>query len=184
LWELDRDLASARHFPAISWIDSYTGYLDSVGRWWQENVADDWIELHEQAMDILHREDRLQQIVELVGPDVLADDQRLVLLTARLLKEGLLQQNALDEVDTFATPDKQVKLLRAILVFHREARRAIKDGCPLAAMQELPLVPRLMRLKSTVPNDEVERLDDVIDEIHRAFDEVRRECQAGPGGRR
>jgi V/A-type H+-transporting ATPase subunit A len=178
LWELDRDLASARHFPAISWMDSYTGYLDSVKHWWQENVAEDWFELHEQAMEILHREDRLQQIVQLVGPDILADDQRLILLTARLLKEGLLQQNALDEIDTYATPDRQAKLLRAILIFHREAGQVIKAGCPIAPVQELPLVPRLMRLKSSVPNDRVKELDDLIAEIHQELDGLRRECQA------
>jgi V/A-type H+-transporting ATPase subunit A len=182
LWELDRDLASARHFPAISWMDSYTGYLDAVKDWWQENVAEDWLALHDEAMEILHREDRLQQIVQLVGPDILADDQRLILLTARLLKEGLLQQNALDEIDTYATPERQVRLLRAILVFHREASRAIDAGCPIAPLQELPLVPRLMRLKSSVSNEQIEELDDLIAGIHQEIDGLRRECLAERAG--
>jgi V/A-type H+-transporting ATPase subunit A len=179
MWELQRELASARHFPAISWMASYTGYLDSVGRWWRENVAPDWLDLHQEAMEILHREDRLQQLVQLVGSDILADDQRLILLTARLLREGLLQQNALDEIDTYATPEKQVKLLRAIITFHREANRAIEDGCPMTLMQDLPVVPRLMRLRSTVPNENTEELDNVIKEIRLELDDLRRECHVG-----
>jgi V/A-type H+-transporting ATPase subunit A len=176
-WELNRELASARHFPAISWMDSYTGYLDSVGKWWRDNVSSDWRELHDEAMELLHEEDRLQQIVQLVGPDILADDQRLILLTARLLKEGLLQQNALDEIDTYATPEKQVKLLRAIIVFYRQAAQAIKAGCPVTVVQDLPVVARLMRVKSEVPNEEVEKLDDLLHEIRRQVDDMRRECQ-------
>jgi V/A-type H+-transporting ATPase subunit A len=186
-WELNRDLASARHFPAISWMDSYTGYLDSVGKWWREHIADDWRDLHDRAMEILHEEDRLQQIVQLVGPDILADDQRLILLTARLLKEGLLQQNALDEVDTYASPEKQAKLLRAMMVFHQEASRAIRAGCPMTLVQELSIVPMLMRMKSSVSNENAQRLDQVLDEIRHELDELRRECQVdrfrlGPSG--
>jgi V/A-type H+-transporting ATPase subunit A len=176
-WELDRELASARHFPAISWMDSYTGYLNSVGKWWQENIAGDWLELHDEAIEILHEEDRLQQVVQLVGPDILADNQRLILLTARLLKEGLLQQNALDQVDTYATPEKQVKLLRAIIVFYRQAAQAVETGCPTTLVQDLSLISRLMRMKSTVPNDDTHELDDLLQEIHREIEELRREYQ-------
>jgi V/A-type H+-transporting ATPase subunit A len=174
-WALDKDLASARHFPAISWMDSYTGYLDGVGKWWKEKVASDWQELHDEAMEILHREDRLQQIVKLVGPDALPDDQRLILLTANILKEGFLQQNALDEVDTYAVPEKQVKLLRAIIHFHRQAAAAIQQGHPVVTVRELPIIPKLLRLKSTVPNDQAEELDEVIEEINQQINELERE---------
>jgi V/A-type H+-transporting ATPase subunit A len=174
-WALDKDLASARHFPAISWMDSYTGYLDGVGKWWKEKVASDWQELHDEAMEILHREDRLQQIVKLVGPDALPDDQRLILLTANILKEGFLQQNALDEVDTYAVPEKQVKLLRAIIGFHRQAAAVIQKGRPVVTVRELPIIPKLLRLKSTVPNDRAEELDKVIEEINQQINELERE---------
>jgi V/A-type H+-transporting ATPase subunit A len=182
-WELNRELASARHFPAISWMDSYTGYLDSVGKWWQDHIADDWREMHDQAMQILHEEDRLQQIVQLVGPDILADEQRLVLLAARLLKEGLLQQNALDEIDTYATPEKQARLLQAIVVFYRLAADAIEAGCPVTVVQDLRIVGTLMRAKSTVPNEDIEQLDDLLQEVRRQVDDMRRECQVDRFGR-
>jgi V/A-type H+-transporting ATPase subunit A len=174
-WALDKDLASARHFPAISWMDSYTGYLDGVGKWWKEKIAPDWQELHDEAMEILHREKRLQQIVKLVGPDALPDDQRLILLTADILKEGFLQQNALDEVDTYAVPEKQVKLLRAIIEFHRQAAALIQEGRPVVTVRELPIIPKLLRLKSIVPNDRAEELDTVIEEISHQINELERE---------
>ena len=174
-WALDKDLASARHFPAISWMDSYTGYLDSVGKWWHDEVDPNWQELRDEAMEILHRENRLQQIVKLVGPDALPDDQRLILLTAHLLKEGFLQQNALDEVDTYAVPEKQVKLLRAIIHFHRRAAALIKRGCPVIRVRELPIIPRLIRLKSTVPNDRANELDGILGEIDHQMRDLERE---------
>jgi len=176
-WALDRDLASARHFPAISWMNSYTGYLDSVGKWWRDKIDPDWLALHDEAMEILHREDRLQQIVKLVGPDALPDDQRLVLLTAHLLKEGFLQQNALDDVDTHAVPEKQVKLLRIFLHFHQRASALIDGGCPVVRVRELPIIPKLLRLKSTVPNDQINELDKAIEEIDHQMSELERECR-------
>lgn len=179
-WELNRELASARHFPAISWLGSYTGYLDAVKEWWHEQIGSDWYELHQKAMGILHEEDRLQQIVRLVGPDVLADQDRLVLLTARLLREGFLQQNALDEIDTYSSPEKQIRLLRIILTFHQEAGEAVKAGCPVSRIQGLPFVPRLIRLRSTVPNDDLGALDNVLVELRKEIHELRREY-AGAG---
>ncbi len=174
-WALDKDLASARHFPAISWMDSYTAYLDGVGNWWRDKVDPGWRELRDEAMEILHREDRLQQIVKLVGPDALPDDQRLILLTAYLLKEGFLQQNALDEVDTYALPTKQVKLLRTIIHFHRRAAALIEKGCPVVRLREMPIIPKLLRLKSIVPNDRADELDKVLEEINHQMNELERE---------
>ena len=174
-WALDKDLASARHFPAISWMDSYTAYLDGVGNWWRDKVDPGWRELRDEAMEILHREDRLQQIVKLVGPDALPDDQRLILLTAYLLKEGFLQQNALDEVDTYALPTKQVKLLRTIIHFHRRAAALIEKGCPVVRVREMPIIPKLLRLKSIVPNDRADELDKVLEEINHQMNELERE---------
>ena len=166
-WALDKTLASARHFPAISWLESYSGYTDEVADWWREHGHEEWHALREQAFDLLQRESHLQQIVKLVGPDALPDDQRLILETARLLREGFLQQNALDEVDSYATVEKQIRILEVILHFHSRAARVIAKGCPIIVIHGLAIVNTLVRVKTTVSNEEVAR----IDEIRRALDE-------------
>jgi V/A-type H+-transporting ATPase subunit A len=166
-WALDKALASARHFPAINWLESYSEYVDEVSAWWGEQGHEGWHALREQMLEILQRESRLQQVVKLVGPDALPDDQRLILETARLLREGFLQQNALDNVDAYSTIDKQVHLLQVIYHFHSRAARVIAKGCPIFVIHGLPAVNAMVRAKANVPNDQVEQ----IDEIQRALDE-------------
>jgi len=191
-WALDKALASARHFPAINWLESYSEYVDEVADWWNrfapktfvrpssyseymDEVADwwrehgnpDWRALRARALEILLRESRLQQVVKLVGPDALPDDQRLTLETARLLREGFLQQNALDEVDSYSTIEKQVRMLQIILHFHHRAVQIIARGCPIVVIHDLPVVNTLLRAKTNVSNERVEQ----IDEIWRALDE-------------
>ena len=166
-WALDKALASARHFPAINWLESYSEYVDEVADWWRERGHENWHELRGQALGILQRESRLQQVVKLVGPDALPDDQRLILETARLLREGFLQQSALDEVDAYSTVKKQMHLLQVILHFHDRATHVIAKGCPIFVIHGLPVVNMLVRAKTGIPNERVER----IDEIQRALDE-------------
>ncbi len=165
-WALDKSLASARHFPSVNWLQSYSEYVEDVVGWWAEQGHERWHSLRERAMDLLQRESRLQQVVKLVGPDALPDDQRLILETARLLREGFLQQNALDPIDTYSTPAKQVQLLALILHFHERAARVVALGCPIMIIASLPVVNTLVRLRTTVPNDELERLS----EVRRALD--------------
>ncbi|MFO7897468.1 MAG: V-type ATP synthase subunit A [Planctomycetota bacterium] len=152
-WALNTELANARHYPAIHWLDSYSEYVDEVEGWWAQ-VAPNWAALRQETVELLQREDRLQQIVKLVGPDVLPDSQRLVLATAQLIKVGFLQQNAFDEIDMYSTPKKQTALLDAILEFHRRGVRAIENGAPLVRIMELECRPLLLRAKSEVPNDD------------------------------
>jgi len=166
-WALDKTLASARHFPAIDWLESYSEYTDEVADWWRENGYETWPDMRAQALEILQRENHLQQIVKLVGPDALPDDQQLILETARLLREGFLQQNALDEVDSYATIEKQLHMLRVILRFHERATRVIAKGCPIFLIRDLPIVGALVRMKTDVSNREVER----IEEIEASLDE-------------
>jgi len=174
-WALDRELAYARHFPAVSWQESYSEYVDDLGDWWHDEVGQDWHAMREQAMEILTREGRLQQIVQLVGPDALPDEQRLILETARILREGFLQQSALDEVDTYSTAEKQIRMLELILHFHERASALIKRGCPIVLIHELPVTAALIRVKSTVPNDQLDRLDQVRAEIDQQMDKLERD---------
>jgi V/A-type H+-transporting ATPase subunit A len=166
-WALDKSLASARHFPSINWLDSYSEYLEDVAGWWQEQVGMDWLSMRNEAMALLSEENRLTQIVKLVGPDALPDEQRLILETSRLLREGFLQQNALDDVDAYSTVQKQIRMLDLILQFHHRALPIIKRGATIAAIHQLPVVDTLVRMKAQVTNDELAKLDD----ISKAIDE-------------
>ena len=174
-WALDKALASARHFPSVNWLDSYSEYLEDVAGWWREEVGQDWYTMRAQAMEILSQESRLAQIVKLVGPDALPDEQRLILETARLLREGFLQQNALDEVDAYSTVQKQVRMLDLILHFHLRAQRIIKRSVPMVIIHGLPLVNTLIRMKTLVTNDELTKLDDIRKEIDEQMDQLEAE---------
>jgi V/A-type H+-transporting ATPase subunit A len=171
-WALDKSLASARHFPAINWLESYSEYVNEVIGWWKDAGFADWHTLRTQAMDILQRESHLQQIVKLVGPDALPDDQRLILETAHLLREGFLQQSALDAVDAYATTEKQIRMLRAILHFHERAVRIVAKGCPIVIIHSLPIVNTLVRMKTSVPNDEVDQIDGIITDLDAQMDQL------------
>jgi V/A-type H+-transporting ATPase subunit A len=156
-WALDTELANARHYPSIHWLHSYSEYVEEVGAWWEQH-APDWNDLRTEALTLLQREDRLQQIVKLVGPDALPDSQKLILFIAEIFKDGFLTQSAFDENDMYCPPEKQVALLRMILTLYRRGRDLIQTGLPLSRLRELACVPQLMRAKSAIGNDEMGRL--------------------------
>jgi V/A-type H+-transporting ATPase subunit A len=173
-WALDRDLAYARHYPAISWTESYSEYAEELLAWW-DGVNPDWREVRKRALDLLKREQRLEQIVRLIGPDALPDEQRLVLITADLIKTGFLQQSSFDEIDKYCAPEKQVLLLRIIMEFHRRAEVAIKAGAPLVKITALPLREKLSRLKALVPNERPEEIRAAERELALVFDELEKQ---------
>jgi V/A-type H+-transporting ATPase subunit A len=164
-WALDKSLASARHFPSINWLDSYSEYLDDVAPWWHKATDQNWIGMRNKAMELLSEESRLSQIVKLVGPDALPDEQRLVLETSRLLREGFLQQNAMDTIDAYSTVQKQIGMLALMLYFHDRAHDIIKMGATISVIHKLPVVDTLIRMKTQIPNDKLS----MIDEIHEAI---------------
>ena len=172
-WALDRQLADARHYPAINWLTSYSQYLEDVEPWWNETDPD-WSGLRSQAIALLQQEEKLQQIVKLVGPDVLPDSQRLVLTVCEIIKTGLLQQNAFDEVDMYSPPAKQASLLRAMLRFADRGKELIAKGGTLAEIRELPVVQELVRAKSTVANDDADGLRQLASRLEEQFNEIER----------
>lgn len=174
-WALDKELASARHFPSVNWLDSYSEYLDYVSSWWQEQTGVDWHALRSEAMDILNEESRLDQIVKLVGPDALPDEQRLILETSRLLREGFLQQNALDEIDTYSNVQKQIRMLELILYFHHRAYRLIGKGTMILTIQGLPVMNTLIRMKTLFTNDQLEKLDEIRKDLDQQLDKLEQE---------
>jgi V/A-type H+-transporting ATPase subunit A len=150
-WALDTELANARHYPSIHWLRSYSEYVEEVSAWWARQ-SPDWSELRTEALTLLQREERLQQIVKLVGPDVLPEAQRLILFIAEILKDGFLAQSAFDTEDAFCTPERQLALLRLILTLYRKGRDLVQAGVPLAKLRALNCVPLVLRAKSALGN--------------------------------
>ncbi len=169
-WALDSELADARHYPAINWIQSYSGYISELAGWWHNQVDKDWNSYREEAMRILQAEDDLKNIVKLVGPEALPDRQRLILETARIIRTAFLQQNALDPVDTYCSPQKQLKMLKIILGFHKLAEKVVSKGAPIFKITQLSITEEIMRMKTSVPNDKITLLDDLEKRMQQHFE--------------
>jgi len=164
-WALDSDLAERRHFPAIDWNDSYSLYREQLDPWFAENVAEDWPETRQWAVDILDEEAELQEIVQLVGKDALPENQQLTLEIARYVKEAFLQQNAFHDVDRYCPPEKSYAILQAIQTFSEEAFDALEAGVPVEEITGIDAAPRINRI-ATTPDDEADAfIDDLTDEI-------------------
>jgi V/A-type H+/Na+-transporting ATPase subunit A len=178
-WGLDKELASARYFPAINYMDSYSEYLEDVADWWTQFEEADWKTLRDRAMRLLQQDDGLQKIVKLVGEDALPDDQRLIIEGARLLKEALLQQGAFDEVDTYATPERQLWMLKLILHFYDRAGDIIQKGAPIYRIREMDVIEDLHRMKARIPNDRLEGFAELLEAVDAEFDELEQDYADG-----
>lgn len=154
-WALDTNLAHRRHFPAINWINSYSLYLERIQQYYADSLSSDYSELRRQAMEILQREAELQEIVQLIGPDALPESEKLILETARMLREDFLQQFAFDEIDAFCPLQKQLAMLRVIISFGNVAEEAIRRGVSLQQITDTALKPKVARMKR-IPNEEAE----------------------------
>jgi len=172
-WALDSELANARHYPAINWLTSYSEYVDDIADWWAA-FNPDWRAARERALELLQRDARLQQIVKLVGPDVLPDTQRIILFVAELIKNGFLQQSAFDDVDMFCVPAKQIALLQLFLLVYTRGRRIIEAGAPLRDLRDLPVIGDLVRARSVIPNDDPQALAGLAASLNAALDELER----------
>jgi V/A-type H+-transporting ATPase subunit A len=171
-WALDKSLASARHFPAINWLDSYSEYIEDVADWWRERTGKDWLAMRTRAMELLSEESRLSQIVKLVGPDALPYAERMVLETTRLIREGILQQNATDTVDAYSSVEKQIRLLELVLYFHERGMNVIRRGAPISLIHDLPVVDTIIRAKSSVTNEELGKLDDIQKQLDEQMSQL------------
>ena len=159
-WALDRELANARHYPAIGWIDSYSEYADEVREWW-DKLDPRWAQIRQEALDLLKREQRLQQIVRLIGPDALPDTERLILVVSEMIKNGFLQQNAFDDIDVFSVPEKQILILELMIQFYKRSLSVIKQGAPLMKITNLPVKEEIVRIKTSVANDKITEISTV-----------------------
>ena len=172
-WALNRELANARHYPAIGWIDSYSEYADEVEGWWNK-FDPRWATIRIKALDLLKREQRLEQIVRLIGADALPETDRLILIVCEMIKNGFLQQNAFDDVDQYSVPEKQIRLLLLIMTFYDKALEAVKIGVPLLKISELPVQSEIVRIKSVVPNDKLDDLTVIANHLEDQMSELER----------
>lgn len=170
-WALDTRLAYSRHYPSINWMQSYSGYLEDISKWWKENVSPDWYDLRAESYRILQREDTLKEIVRLLGPEALPDEEKLVMEVARMLKIGILQQNSFDKVDTYCSPVKQLKLVRLMVKFYKESQKALKEGKSLADIRALPIITTLLKAKFEVTDEQISKLDEIDKQLSDSFKE-------------
>ncbi|NLX62801.1 MAG: ATP synthase subunit A [Tissierellia bacterium] len=170
-WGLDASLAYARHFPAINWLNSYSLYQDKVDEWMDANVDREFSQNRIRAMSLLQEESSLQEIVRLVGRDTLSEGDQLKLEAARSIREDFLQQNAFHDVDTYASLEKQNLMLKMVLAFYDEGRRALDNGVYLNEFLALPVRERIARAKY-IPNERASEIQDVIKELRDSVDEL------------
>ncbi len=170
-WSLEDKLAYRRHFPAISWLTSYSLYVPNLREWIVENHGEGWIKNVERALAILQEEAELEEIVRLVGLDALSADKRLIMETAKSIREDFLHQNAFDKVDTYSSFDKMVILMELIMLFHSLAEDALEKGVPVTEIASLAVRERIARAKF-IPEEELDKIDGLKKEISRVFEEL------------
>lgn len=165
-WALDKDLASRRHFPAINWLQSYSLYLDNLKEWFKDKVSAEWLYLRETAMTLLQREEELKEIVQLVGPDALPETEKVILEAARMIREDYLMQSALHPVDSYCDPTKSYRLLRVIIKFYENEKKAVSMGVPIREILKLSTYDEIARLKIV----EQSKIKDVFDDVEKRID--------------
>lgn len=159
-WGLDSQLAYQRHFPAINWLNSYSLYAQKLGEYWDGFYDGEWSVYRTEAMSLLEDEDKLKEIVRLVGVDALSKEERMVLETSKSIREDFLHQNSFHEIDTYASMDKQFKMLRNILTFHSLGMQVLKRGGTMRSVFELPIREEISRMRYTEEN-ELAKLDEL-----------------------
>ena len=181
-WALDRELANARHYPAISWTNSYSEYLPEVSEWWKAHDGN-WEQNRSYLMGLLQEETRLQHVAKLVGPDALPDTMRFVLLVADLIRNAFLQQNSFDKVDMYSSPERQSWMMRIIAQFSRRCQALLKKGCSLKEIRGLSCLQGMLRMKYEVANGDTDKMAALEQTVTGQLDELERQ-QPVQGGQR
>ncbi|MEN6321389.1 MAG: V-type ATP synthase subunit A [Syntrophaceae bacterium] len=167
-WALDKTLADARHYPSISWIDSYTEYLTDIEDWWK-NIDSEWLNTRNEVMNILLEDHRLEQVVKLVGSDALPPAEQYILFCAEMIKNAFLQQNSFDPQDKFCSPEKQLKLLKSLLYLYKKGLEQVHNGVSVKEIAALDVVSEIVRLKSEIPNMELAKIDAYMKRLEQAL---------------
>ena len=170
MWALDTDLAYRRHFPAINWLRSFSQYTDTIELWWRKNVAEDFPEYRKRALRLLTIANEIEAIASVVGESALPDDQRLILLTAEIIKEGFLRQTALEGVDTFCRPEKQYLMLKMMMKFFDKAYILVRGKVPIDEIASIPEISEMQRVKED--ERDIEAVKDLYDRVIKRLEEI------------
>jgi V/A-type H+-transporting ATPase subunit A len=176
-WSLEDKLAFARHFPAISWLNSYSLYTETVKDYLEEKLEKGFVEKTKTAMLLLEKEAELEEIIRLVGKDSLSPNDRLILEVARSIREDFLHQNAFHEIDTYTSLQKQSRMLDLILYFYEKAKKALESGVPLTTIEKLAVRERIARMKY-LKEDEIDRIGQIKEEIDSLLKAERNSLEA------
>ena len=164
-WTLDKSLAYARHYPAINWTTSYSEYIDDLADFYITNAGPDFMTCRQEISTILVEENKLMEIVKLIGSDVLPDDQKLIIEIARVVRVGFLQQNAYHKDDTFVPLTKQLLMMKTILHLYSESKKVIASGKPVNLIVKSGIMDKVIKMKYDIPNDKPELFDNYFNEI-------------------
>ncbi len=171
-YALDKSLAYARHYPAIHWLNSYSEYVPDLSEWYEDNVAADFTQKRSRLIAILQEESSLMEIVKLIGSDVLPDSQKATLEVAKVIRLGFLQQNAFHKEDTYVPLEKQNKMIDLILQLDRRMKELTAAGGVVSAVLKTDIINDLIKVKYTVPNNDLSGFDALSRKIDETFDEI------------
>lgn len=171
-WGLDKSLAYARHFPAIHWLTSYSEYTEDLSQWYEDYVGSDFVKCRNKILAILNQESSLQEIVKLIGSDVLPDDQKLILEIARVIRLGFLQQNAFHKDDTCVPLEKQLKMMETILYLYEKCKALIDMSMPVSILKSEDIFERIIAIKYDVPNDKLSMFSDYKIAIDNFYNKI------------
>lgn len=171
-WALDKSLAYARHYPAINWMTSYSEYIDPLSSWYNENVNANFMKYRGRILRLLNEEDQLMEIVKLIGADVLPDSQRLVIEISKVIRVGFLQQNAMHQIDTYMSIERQFKMMDIILYLYDEAQKIVARAVPISQLIKTGVFDSVIRLKFEIKEDDESVFDTKKKEIDEAFSAV------------
>ena len=171
-WALDKSLAYARHYPAINWMTSYSEYIDPLSSWYNENVNANFMKYRGRILRLLNEEDQLMEIVKLIGADVLPDSQRLVIEISKVIRVGFLQQNAMHQIDTYMSIERQFKMMDIILYLYDEAQKIVARAVPISQLIKTGIFDSVIRLKFEIKEDDESVFETKKKEIDEAFSAV------------
>ena len=171
-WGLDRSLAYSRHFPSINWLTSYSEYISDLKPWYDAHVSPKFMADRQRIFTLLQEEDQLMEIVKLIGSDVLPEDQKLTLETARLVRVGFLQQNAYNIIDTYVPLEKQFRMMEVILELYDGSKKLLERAIPFSQIKATGIFDTLSKIKYEVPNDDLSRFDGYSADVAKALRQV------------
>jgi len=171
-WSLEDKLAYRRHFPAINWLTSYSLYLDNLEDYFRTEIGEEWIQMRQEATRLLEEEAALEEIVRLVGLDALSPENRLIMETARSIREDFLHQDAFHEVDTYTSFDKQYKMLELIMFFHERAEECLNSGVATDDIAELNVREEIAQAKY-IPEENLSQFEEIRKHIESQMEALK-----------